>query len=360
MSFYIATTSKPILKRELQAAHVPTSGFQEFKAFPATEKKEQTDEDGKGDDSLDSIVDSIGFPMIVKPSISYASINISLSSVVHNRQELVEQVKQSLATCSIGSDSLESNSDIEESNNEEDRYRHETEAEGLERRVRGWEKEILRPTVFVERFLAGREFTVLVVGDRHWGVTVYPAAERVFKPSLGKYERLLAFEQYWEGCGLDWKEDNTEDYCRYQLADETWQKSLQQVAKDAFLAVHGSGYGRDTTSMANILLMTETSPRQFLYNLVDHALCRNRRLNGGEKETNRLVQIQDCSHESTGLHTKQKPLVLGGESTADLASELEFTLDRVQAEVDDIQRQIELEVRSCRERTESVELLVQS
>lgn len=35
-----------------------------------------------------------------------------------------------------------------------------------------------------------------------------------------------------------------EDFCKYQLADEAWQEKLQQVAKDAYLALDGSGYGR--------------------------------------------------------------------------------------------------------------------
>lgn len=59
--FYQVTTSKPVLKRQLMTAGVPTSPFVEI-----TEKTTEAD------------IDSLGYyPLIVKPAISYASISIS-------------------------------------------------------------------------------------------------------------------------------------------------------------------------------------------------------------------------------------------------------------------------------------------
>jgi hypothetical protein len=57
--------------------------------------------------------------------------------------------------------------------------------------------------IFVERFLAGREFTAFVVGDKEHGTRVYPVAERVFNPKLLKYQRILAFDRYWDGYDLN-------------------------------------------------------------------------------------------------------------------------------------------------------------
>ena len=37
-----------------------------------------------------------------------------------------------------------------------------------------------------------------------------------------------------------------EEFCKYQIANEAWQEKLQQVAKDAYLALEGTGYGRGT------------------------------------------------------------------------------------------------------------------
>ena len=60
--FYRITTSKPELKRRLQLDHVPTSPFVEIVPGVTTEHE----------------VDALGgYPLIVKPSISYASISIT-------------------------------------------------------------------------------------------------------------------------------------------------------------------------------------------------------------------------------------------------------------------------------------------
>ncbi|KAF9992716.1 hypothetical protein BGZ79_002740, partial [Entomortierella chlamydospora] len=262
--FYTLSTSKPVLKRELQASHVPTSAFQEF-----SEPVKMTD--------LENIIDDIGFPMIVKPSISYASINISMSSVVHTPAQLLEQINKSLSASNpdvVAPDRMELSQEKEREQKE-----HKNGVIGkasLNEKNMGIGIET--PTVFVERFLAGREFTVLVVGDKDWGIKVFPVAERAFDPKLGKFERILAFDKYWEGYDLEGghgKEDD-EELCKYQMANEAWQDQLQEVAKNAYLALRGNGYGRDSSSMANILIMSDIAPPAFVRDLVDHALHRSR------------------------------------------------------------------------------------
>jgi D-alanine-D-alanine ligase-like ATP-grasp enzyme len=99
--------------------------------------------------------------------------------------------------------------------------------------------------VFVERFLEGREFTALCTGSKDEGVTVHQVAERVFNKKLGKYERILAFDKYWEGYGLDGSKPETDsDIYKYAAAPTEHQEHLKQIARNAFLAVQGSGYGR--------------------------------------------------------------------------------------------------------------------
>ncbi|KAF8937100.1 hypothetical protein BGZ47_009188 [Haplosporangium gracile] len=289
-AFYIISSSKPSLKRELQKANVSTSSFEEFIDPPRMA-------------DLDNIIKEIGFPMIVKPSISYASINISMKSVVHTPEELLEQVNLSLNASKSGTKL--SDQVLTEQTEKQKREQDQRNAKVLKKEQK-MEIDIETPTVFVERYLAGREFTALVIGDKDWGIRVYPVAERVFDPKLGKFERLLAFDQYWDGYDLEGGSGN-EDFCKYQMANEAWQDHLQQVAKDAYLALDGNGYGRvdirtvemdkcepvvlevnancglsfekDSSSMANILLMTNVSPPGFVRDLIDNAIYRNNRLN---------------------------------------------------------------------------------
>ncbi|KAF9205750.1 hypothetical protein BGZ49_003551 [Haplosporangium sp. Z 27] len=273
-TFYILSTSKPVLKRELQAAHVPTSAFQEFSVPPKMA-------------DLENIINEIGFPMIVKPSISYASIDISMASITHTPSQLLKQINASLHSNNLtinGPEQMEQSQGRQEVHSLK-KYNNEIIRQAFQsERSKGIDIET--PTVFVEKFLAGREFTALVVGDKDWGVKVYPVAERAFDPKLGKFERILAFDKYWEGYDLkggNGKED-TEELCKYQMANVAWQDKLQEVAKKAYLALQGTGYGRvdirtldmdscnpfvlevnancglsfdkDSSSMANILIMS--------------------------------------------------------------------------------------------------------
>ncbi|KAF9360116.1 hypothetical protein BGX26_010458 [Mortierella sp. AD094] len=310
-AFYILSTSKPVLKRELQASHVPTSAFQEF-----SEPVKMAD--------LENIINEIGFPMVVKPSISYASIDISTSSVVHTPTQLLEQINRSPSACNpdvVVPDQIEL---CQEKEREQREHKNGVISKAfLNENNMGIDIET--PTVFVERFLAGREFTVLMVGDEEWGVKVYPVAERAFDPKLGKFERILAFDKYWEGYDLEGghgKEDD-EEFCKYQMANEAWQDQLQEIAKNAYLALRGTGYGRvdirtldmdncepvvlevnancalsfekDSSSMANILNMSDIAPPGFVRDLEDHALHRNRVLYGVPNADD-TVEQSDSNH----------------------------------------------------------------
>ncbi|KAG0232983.1 hypothetical protein BGW42_007796 [Actinomortierella wolfii] len=258
--FYKISNSKPVLKRVLQAANVNTSVFQEFITAP------------KDILELEPLIAAIGFPMIVKPSISYASLNITMSSVVHTREQLLDQIKVSLERTIQDQKEAATESSLlitpnliaASANNSSPVSLHVSEnttpVDGQSvlseenvsntsphhipsRQQQQQSKEDQVPSVFVEKFLAGREFTALCVGDKDWGVRVFPVAERVFDSKLGKYERLLAFDKYWEGYDLQGGQGN-EDFCRYACANDNWQPALQKIAMDAYLALQGNGYGR--------------------------------------------------------------------------------------------------------------------
>jgi hypothetical protein len=67
----------------------------------------------------------------------------------------------------------------------------------------------------------------------------------VFNPKLEKYQRILAFDKYWEGYDVDGTVPDTPTTVYwYAQASEDIQPKLKEVASRAFLAVHGSGYGR--------------------------------------------------------------------------------------------------------------------
>ncbi|KAJ3275483.1 hypothetical protein HDV01_000310 [Terramyces sp. JEL0728] len=186
--FYQVTTSKPVLKKLLQRENVPTSAFVEIRK-------------GHEHKDLEASTHFINWPLMVKPSISYASISISDHSIVENMEDAVKQVKSVMQETDGG--------------------------------------------VFVESFLAGREFTAVVTGDaKH--VKVYPVAERVFNPKLKEKQRILAFDRYWEGYDLEGNTPGPEapEMYWYKLAPGDWQEYLQDMAKRAYLACGGSGYGR--------------------------------------------------------------------------------------------------------------------
>ena len=139
-SFYELSTPKTLMKARLIERNVPTSPFVVIKD-PAV--------DG-------ALAAHLGYPLIIKPDVSAASFGISIKSVVEDEASCVAQSAVALAG---------------------------------ERRMDNYYE-----GVFAERFILGREFTVLCASDRAAGagVFVYPAVERVFHAALPPLERLLS------------------------------------------------------------------------------------------------------------------------------------------------------------------------
>ncbi|KXS12607.1 glutathione synthetase ATP-binding domain-like protein [Gonapodya prolifera JEL478] len=180
--FYEISTSKPLIKRHLQAHGVPTSPFIEI------------DPHGVGTDEED--FDIVGFPLIIKPSLGYASLGIGPHSVCTSIESVLDAV-------------------------------HTTRKLTFDART------------FAERFLDGREFTVLLVGTPPGPLLVYPPAERVFSPELDGPDRMLQFDKYW-------KTDAGSFYSYVNLSadEQELEEELIDIARNAYTACGGIGYGR--------------------------------------------------------------------------------------------------------------------
>jgi D-alanine-D-alanine ligase-like ATP-grasp enzyme len=187
--FYKITRSKPPMKTQLIKSGVPTMPFIEI------------NEDTQPED-IDTHLKS--YPVIVKPSVSYGSLDLTHKSVCFNAQETIAQAKLVRARALNG--------------------------------------------VFAEGFLAGREFTVLLTGDSILGINVFPAVERVFNKELSTYERFLDFDQYWAGYidteNNDKKKDAAYQLYQYQLVSNDENQILAKLARDAYEALGGNGYAR--------------------------------------------------------------------------------------------------------------------
>ena len=95
------------------------------------------------------------------------------------------------------------------------------------------------PTLTVEEFIDGPEFSVLVSGncrDPGQNVIVYPPAERAFNKKLGKYQRFISFERNWDEGALAHSYEPVQDSNDYN--------ALQDIARRAYTAVSGNCYGR--------------------------------------------------------------------------------------------------------------------
>jgi D-alanine-D-alanine ligase-like ATP-grasp enzyme len=193
VAFYELTTPKTLLKARLIERGVSTSPF-------VVIKDPNRDGPRAGRD--------LGYPLIIKPDVSAASFGISIKSVVPDELACVAQAAVALA-------------------GERD----------MENYYEG---------VFAERFIPGREFTVLCASDQAAprGVLVYPPVERVFHAALPSHERLLSYDRYWEKYETEEALPDRAPIYRYESAPTEWAKALSTLARDAYLALGGVGYGR--------------------------------------------------------------------------------------------------------------------
>ena len=192
-AFYELTTPKTLMKQRLIERGVSTSPFVAI-------KDPQTDGARAGE--------RLGYPLIIKPDVSAASFGISIKSVVKDESACIAQARVALS-------------------GERD----------LENYYEG---------VFAERFIPGREFTVLVASDPRAarGVFVYPPVERVFHAALPSHERLLSYDRYWEKYETEGALPDRAPIAHYESAPAEWADTLMTLAREAYVALDGVGYGR--------------------------------------------------------------------------------------------------------------------
>jgi D-alanine-D-alanine ligase len=188
-SFYDVSTSKLRMKRALRRGRVPTPRWIEIA--------------GQGDVGRAA---ELGFPLLVKPEISAASLGINARARVEDEAALADQVAWL--------------------------------------RRGGHDPSVSHGAIFVEPFLDGAELTVMVVGPAHAPVA-FPPVERAYNPRLPRAERFLCFEIY-DTYSPDQRipELGDEPFFLYQRPDRGMSDRAARMAERAYRVLGGNGYAR--------------------------------------------------------------------------------------------------------------------
>lgn len=188
--FYTITTSKIPMKSAFDAEDVPTPAWEIVRAVDET------------------IFDRLGRPVIIKPAVSGGSLGVGIKNVVYDIEHLNEVV------------------------------------EGIQNGYRGWN--LMGDGVIAERFVQGREFTVLISGSANnpKSAHIYVPVERVFHPSLPPNQRFLSFDRLWEIYDTETAMPDEENFYEYQPAPEELHDQLKGLSWAAFCSTNGKGYTR--------------------------------------------------------------------------------------------------------------------
>ncbi len=188
--FYEVSTSKVMMKEMMIAAGVPTPAFETL------------------DSSVDGICARVGTPLLVKPDVSAASGGLFLRSKISSDDEVAA-------------------------------LRDELSGAPMPRFCDS-------RSLFAERFVDGPEYTVFVLGT--WrdpgSVRCLPPVERVFNASIPDGEKFLSYERYW---GVYREETPPPDglpFYGYGACDVRVAEGIAEIARDAYVAVRGTGYAR--------------------------------------------------------------------------------------------------------------------
>lgn len=198
--FYNITTSKQKMKQAFDEYNVANAAWQFIESI---------------DDIDEEIFEKIGSPIIVKPAVSGGSMGVGVKNVVHNIDELKEQVAKMLNG------------------------------------YRGWN--LNAGGIVAEQFIAGAEFTVLITGnyDKPETIKVYTPVERVFHQSLVEEEKFLSFDRLWEIYEDETQMPNEENFYEYALPDESLINDIKKICLDAYISCKGKGYTRADLRMDN-------------------------------------------------------------------------------------------------------------
>ncbi|MEJ7643500.1 MAG: hypothetical protein WKF87_02830 [Chryseolinea sp.] len=190
--FYQITTSKIPMKEAFDAYRVPTP------AWKVIEKEHD----------VAALFHELGSTLIVKPAISAGSLGLSIKNVVTSEAEFSGILND------------------------------------MQNGYHGWKLDA--GGLFVEQFIAGREFTVLVVGSSTHPEKIhfYPPVERVFHASLPDKEQILSFDRLWETYDAETPFADNESLYNYREVEKSLVARLKAISLQAFHSVGGMGYGR--------------------------------------------------------------------------------------------------------------------
>lgn len=192
--FYNITTSKIPMKIAFDEAGVSNAAW---KCILSNET------------NCNNIFKELGKPLIIKPAVSGGSMGVGIKNIVETRKELYALLKKMF--------------------------------EGY----RGWN--LTADGIIAEKFITGREFTVLITGsyDDPETAVVYTPVERVFHASLPDKEKFLSFDRLWEIYEEESAMPDEENFYEYQVpAEPELVEAIKKLSWDAYCATKGKGYTR--------------------------------------------------------------------------------------------------------------------
>jgi D-alanine-D-alanine ligase len=188
--FYDITTSKIPMKAAFDAQHVATPAWKVI----------------KDDTQIKGIFDEIAPLLIIKPAVSAGSMGLTLKNVVDTEGAF------------------------------------EAVIDDMKKGYRGWKLDT--DGIFVEEFIAGREFTTFLVGSDYDNLIFYPPVERVFHASLPEKEQFLSFDRLWETYDEETPMPDNGHLYEYAEVPDDLIPALKDISIRAYKAVGGIGYGR--------------------------------------------------------------------------------------------------------------------
>lgn len=191
-SYYEISSSKLVMKDLFLKAGVPTAAW-EMLPFAGP---------------IQGLCERLGTPLMVKPSESCASFGIGLKSVIYTDEQAACR-RDELRTGEMG-------------------------------------KVFANDTIFAETFIDGPEYTVLIFGywDSPEAIWALPPAERVFDFSIPEKERFLSYDRYWGYYKEESPPAGGRPFYAYRSVPPEIADKLFELAKRAYIAVEGFGYGR--------------------------------------------------------------------------------------------------------------------
>ncbi len=189
-AFFEITTSKIPMKQAFDSMNLPT---------PEWEAIGEVDE---------TIFERLGRPIIVKPAVSGGSMGVGTKNVVYDLKQLTQVISE------------------------------------IRNGYRGWNLTI--DGIIAEKYIAGREFTVLISGscDKPKSAHIFPAVERVFHPSLPPDQRFLSFDRLWEIYEEETSMPGQDNFYEYAAVEQCLQDELKGLSWAAFCSTAGKGYTR--------------------------------------------------------------------------------------------------------------------